>query len=132
MNALLLVALFAADGPPGLEGVKTKADWEARRAAIVKGMEAAMGPLPREKPPLDPKWGEEIKAGKHTRRKVTFQSGKGERVPAWLLIPVGAKGKLPAVLCLHQTVAIGKDEPAGLNESEELRYALHLAERGYV
>ena len=36
------------------------------------------------------------------------------------------------MLCLHQTVSIGKDEPAGLGKSEDLRYALHLAERGYV
>jgi len=27
---------------------------------------------------------------------------------------------------------IGKDEPAGLGERENLRYAVHLAERGYV
>jgi acetyl esterase/lipase len=53
-------------------------------------------------------------------------------VPAWLLIPRQRKGKVPAVLCLHQTVGIGKDEPAGLGKNENLRYAVHLAERGYV
>jgi dienelactone hydrolase len=53
-------------------------------------------------------------------------------VPAYLLIPKDRKGKLPAVLCLHQTVAIGKAEPAGLGARESLRYAVHLAERGYV
>jgi dienelactone hydrolase len=39
---------------------------------------------------------------------------------------------MPAVLCLHQTVAVGKDEPAGLGKRENLQYARHLAERGYV
>ena len=36
------------------------------------------------------------------------------------------------MLCLHHTVAIGKDEPVGLGMRENLQYALHLAERGYV
>jgi dienelactone hydrolase len=36
------------------------------------------------------------------------------------------------VLCLHQTVAIGKAEPAGLGGNANLRYAQELAERGYV
>ena len=39
---------------------------------------------------------------------------------------------MPAVLCLHQTIAIGKDEPAGLGQNLELAYARELAERGYV
>jgi pimeloyl-ACP methyl ester carboxylesterase len=38
----------------------------------------------------------------------------------------------PAVLCLHQTVSIGKDEPVGLGGQPDLRYARELAERGYV
>jgi pimeloyl-ACP methyl ester carboxylesterase len=53
-------------------------------------------------------------------------------VPAWLLIPKGLKGMAPAMLCLHQTTAIGKDEPVGLGGKENLRYAKELAERGYV
>src|SRR5262249_9056783 len=32
----------------------------------------------------------------------------------------------------HQTTALGKGEPAGLGGKEELHYAVHLAERGYV
>src|SRR5690606_31082300 len=35
-------------------------------------------------------------------------------------------------LCLHQTVAIGKDEPVGLGNRPTLQYAKELAERGYV
>ena len=38
----------------------------------------------------------------------------------------------PAVLCLHQTIAIGKDEPVGLGKNLELAYARELAARGYV
>jgi dienelactone hydrolase len=66
------------------------------------------------------------------RKKLTYAAEKGDRVPAYLLIPLERKGKLPAVLCLHQTVAIGKGEPVGLGGKPNLRYAVHLAERGYV
>ena len=37
---------------------------------------------------------------------------KGDRVPAYLLIPHQREGKLPAMVCLPQTIASGKDEPA--------------------
>ena len=36
------------------------------------------------------------------------------------------------MLCLHQTIAIGKDEPVGLGKNLELAYARELAERRYV
>lgn len=109
-------------------------DWAARRQAILDGMQEIMGPLPslKEKVPLDIKYIEETKTPKFIRKKLTFAVDKGDRVPAWLLLPLGVKGKAPAVLCLHQTVPIGKDEPAGLGKREELRYAVHLAERGYI
>src|SRR5205814_2847072 len=73
-----------------------------------------------------------VKTLKYVRKKLSYAAEKGARVPAWLLIPTGREGKLPAVLCLHQTVPVGKDEPAGLGKNESLRYAVHLAERGYV
>jgi dienelactone hydrolase len=114
--------------------VKTADDWKKRRAHILEGMQEAMGPLPsdKDKVPLDVKYGDEVKTAKYVRKKLTYAVAKGERVPAWLLVPVGLKGKAPAVLCLHQTVSIGKDEPVGLNKNEQLHYAKHLAERGYV
>jgi dienelactone hydrolase len=114
--------------------VKTEADWAKRVEQIRAAMQEVMGPMPadKDKVPLDVKYGKAEKTPKFTRKYVTFAVAKGERVPAWLLIPVGLKGKAPAVLCLHQTVAIGKDEPAGLGKREDLRYAVHLAERGYV
>ncbi len=117
-----------------LHPVKTTADWAKRRAHVLEGMQEIMGKLPsdKEKVPLDVQYGEEVKTPKYTRKKLTYAAEKGDRVPAWLLVPHGLKGKAPAVLCLHQTVAIGKDEPAGLGKNPDLAYAHHLAERGYV
>jgi dipeptidyl aminopeptidase/acylaminoacyl peptidase len=114
--------------------VRTAADWQKRRAHILAAMQRVMGPLPgpERKVPLDVKITEEVKTPRYVRKKLTYAAEKGDRVPAYLLIPIDRKGKLPAVLCLHQTVAIGKGEPAGFGKRENLRYAVHLAERGYV
>jgi dienelactone hydrolase len=114
--------------------VRTAEDWARRRAHILANMQLVMGPLPDEghKVPLDVKVTEEVRTPHFVRKKLTFAAEKDDRVPAFLLIPLERKGKLPAVLCLHQTVAIGKGEPAGLGKNENLRYAVHLAERGYV
>jgi dienelactone hydrolase len=60
-----------------------------------------------------------------------FRSPDGEFIPAYLLLP-DTPGKHAAMLCLHQTTRIGKDEPAGLGGKPNLHYAAELAERGYV
>ena len=75
---------------------------------------------------------EEISFPTFTRRKITFDSGDGDFVPAYLFVPKERKGRARAALCLHQTVSIGKEEPAGLGGKPNLRYALELAERRFV
>jgi pimeloyl-ACP methyl ester carboxylesterase len=114
--------------------VRTAADWARRREHILAGMQEVMGPLPdaTRKVPLDVQVVEEVPEPRFVRKKLTFAAEKGDHVPAHLLIPRDRPGKLPAVLCLHQTTRIGKDEPAGLGTKLNLFYALHLAERGYV
>jgi acetyl esterase/lipase len=66
------------------------------------------------------------------RRHLWFRPEAGDEVPAWLLLPPARKSKLPAVLCLHQTTRIGKDELAGLGGKPNLHYGRELALRGYV
>lgn len=116
--------------------VRTDADWAERVAHIRANMQQVMGPLAGTArwAPLDVETVSEEKTGKYVRRKVRFTPEAGDRVPAWLLIPneLPASGQAPAMLCLHQTVKVGKDEPAGLGGSPSLHYAHELAERGYV
>jgi len=111
-------------------------DWERRREDILKQMQTVMGPVPRPATPvpLDLKVEDESTLDNGlVRRKVSYQSDSTERrVRAWLFLPAGGAAKRPAVLCLHQTTGIGKDEPAGLGGNPNLHYALHLASRGYV
>jgi len=122
-------------GPDGREHpVKSPADWQKRREHILANVQLVTGPLPdaSQKVPLDVQVVETVDLGKVIRKKISFVPEKGDRVPAYLLVPKGRPGRGPAMLCLHQTVAIGKDEPAGLGSNPDLRYALELAERGYV
>lgn len=116
--------------------VPAAADEKPDRAALLRKMELVMGPLPgpERKVPLDARFEEPTKHEGYTRRKVTFAAEKGDRVPAWLLVPdtATAKAKAPAVLCLHQTIAIGRDEPVGLGKQDSKAQALHLVKRGYV
>ncbi len=115
--------------------ITTVAQWRERVKHIRAGMEQVMGPLPvrktADKPTVE-KVSEED-AGKYTRTKLRIQVADGA-VPAWLLTPKvdTSVTKLPAMLCLHQTVPIGKNEPAGLGGKPSLHYAHELAERGYV
>lgn len=110
-------------------------DTSTRRTGILARMQEVMGKLPDgDKVPLDVQIIEEAETPRYIRKKLTYQAEKGDRVPAYLLIPKGkaAGVRLPAMLCLHQTVKIGKGEPVGLGGKVNLRYAQELAERGYV
>jgi pimeloyl-ACP methyl ester carboxylesterase len=117
----------------GVLGVLAVDSWEGRHATLA-GMQEVMGPLPGDqtKVPLDMVVLEEVRMPGYLRKKLTYAAEKDDRVPAYLFLPTGLRSKAPAVLCLHQTVPIGKGEPAGLGKNEDLRYAVHLAERGYV
>lgn len=115
--------------------VNSLKDWQQRRGHILLGMQAVMGELPKPatKAPLDVKVLEEVRLGEIVRRKITYQSEPGSRVPAYLFLPprTGDK-KLAAVLCLHQTATPGKAEAAGIAGNPEMGYAKELAERGFV
>jgi dienelactone hydrolase len=117
--------------------VRERADWDVRRAHVLAHFQEVAGRLPggERRVPLEMKVQSAAEAGGVVRKKVTFASEPGDRVPAWLLVPRQSHARpsrRPAVLCLHQTTSIGKDEPAGLGGNPDLKYARELAERGYV
>ena len=115
--------------------IKTVADWEIRRRHVLANMQTVMGPLPgnEKRVPLDVQTVDEVRVGNLTQRKITYQTEPHDRVSAFLFLPDAASTeKRPAILCLHQTTNIGKDEPSGLGGNPNLHYALHLAQRGYV
>lgn len=114
--------------------VTTPLEWGQRRADVLAGLQQAMGDLPdpSRRVPLDVKIAARQDTPKYERIKLSYAAEPGDRVPAWLLVPRGLRGRTAAMLCLHQTTGIGKDEPAGLGGKPSLHYAHELAERGFV
>ncbi len=132
--------LLARDARGEVTSVRSTEDWQRRRADIVRGMESVMGPLPRPliQESLDPRVIEEVDCGTYVRRRLTYQSERGNRVPAYLCIPkavlLARDGtQAPAVLCLHPTdTVVGAGVVVGLGPRPNRSYASELAARGYV
>ncbi|NIP94178.1 MAG: hypothetical protein GWO24_12270, partial [Akkermansiaceae bacterium] len=119
--------------------VETAADWRIRRAAILMGMEAAMGTLPErgQLPAFDLEVLEVVKAEGFVRQTVRFVAEEGDRVPAYLYLPGAGDPnagvpRRAAILALHPTSPLGKGVVDGQSERPNRAYARELAERGYV
>lgn len=118
--------------------VKSKSDWQKRRAEILGGMQQVMGPLPgkAKRCPLDVHVEEEKDCGNYVRRLITYASEPGSRVPAYLLIPkeaLTAKRKFSAVLALHPTdMQFGHRVVVEKMRDYYRAYGHDLAERGFV
>jgi dienelactone hydrolase len=126
--------MWFVDGDGFVRPVQSGEDWAVRRGQILEGMQAVMGKLPGEerRVALDVKTESEEEIEGIVRRKVSFAVEPGDRISAYLMWPKGLKGRAAGVLCLHQTIAVGKGSPAGLSDKKELHYALELARRGFV
>ena len=115
--------------------VRNTADWARRREQILAGMHQAMGKLPsREKlVPLDVRVSEEVREAKYTRQTLSIAADDRDRIPAFLYLPNErpADRKLPAILALHPTGALGKKIVDGQGKPNRA-YARELAERGYI
>lgn len=132
MAAKLNHVLATAQRTPDFTALRTRRDWQKARAQILAGMQSVMGELPRRKLPLEVTTLSTEETPAFTRTKIKYLSDLSDLVDAYLLVPKRLRTKAPAMLCLHQTIKIGKAEPAGLGGNPNLHYAKELAERGYV
>ena len=109
---------------------------EKKRQQILKNMEKTMGKLPERSnlPPLDIRVTDSLKEDTYTRYTINFTVAENERVPVYLYIPFqkGTPKKLPAMLVLHGTHALGKGVVDGQGEKPNRAHARELAQRGYV
>lgn len=132
-GVIALPAFAFAQDRVDLASIRTLAEWRKARQRILAGMQLVMGELPKMKrPPVEVVRHESEDLPRFTRAKIKYLSEEGDYVPAYLLKPKKLKRRAPAMLCLHQTIRIGKAEPAGLGGAANLHYAKELAERGYV
>lgn len=130
--------LLWRDAAGATHPVRSLDDWQLRRAEILRGMQAVMGPLPgaEKRCPLDIQVSAETDCGSYVRRLISYQSEPHSRTPAWLCIPkiaLDRQAVVPGVLCPHPTNnKIGHDVVVGLGGDPGRAYAQELAERGYV
>jgi acetyl esterase/lipase len=126
--------LYLLDSDGKKQTIASVAQWETRRSHILRNMQVVMGPLPSKDRivPREMTVIETVDDPAFTRKKIEYRTEASTTVRAWLFTPKRLRGKVAAVLCLHQTIGIGKDEPAGLGGNPNLHYALHLAQRGFV
>lgn len=102
------------------------------KAQVLQKMELAMGPLPLNKHvDLNVKIIDSLIEEDHSRYTIYFTVAENEVLPALLYIP-HKKGKLPAMLVLHGTDALGKKVLSGESPKRNRAYAKELAQRGYV
>ncbi len=112
--------------------ITTPAQWQRRREEIQQRVIDVMGKFPSRAVSLDARIVSEEDTPSYVRRKVSYLSADGDRIPAWLLIPKRGARPMPAVLALHQTETVGKDSAVGIGGAPHVRYGHELAERGFV
>jgi dienelactone hydrolase len=103
-----------------------------------------LGPFPPETPKLQPEMKRIDDIQGIECRRVTFQSEPEDRIPAYLLVPRGARERRgPAIICVHPTThGSGKRITIGLSGQKpddppfppphSRAYGLELARWGYV
>ncbi|ACU02566.1 alpha/beta fold hydrolase [Pedobacter heparinus] len=143
--ALAIAVPIASSGPELLvyvnrsgqkKPVSTKAEWQIKRQQILERMQQVMGKLPGRKglPAMDIQITDSLKEDGFTRYTINFTVAENEILPADLYIPhqSGKPKRLPAMLALHGTSALGKRSIGGESPLANRAYAKELAMRGYV
>jgi hypothetical protein len=111
----------------------SKTTWAATRQEIQQAWREALGPFPA-KPPLKAVTEGIEYLPEFSRRYIKYQVTPGLFVDGYLLVPRGAKGKLPGVVVFHATTPYGARGAAGLAPEypESKRHGLFWVRQGYV
>ncbi|KOP65401.1 hypothetical protein AMS62_09135 [Bacillus sp. FJAT-18019] len=132
-----LSRLTEAAFPGLLEDVADHQDWVLKRDRIASVWQRYIGWIPDPIPCRYEIHSEDQEAD-HTRIHLTYATGYGDHVTAYLLIPShpaaseDGNKRYPAMLALHPTDPHGKDDIATSAGRAGRRYALELVTRGYV
>ena len=121
-------------GDTAAHRVTSVPEWENHRQEIATTIRQVLGAPTNLKSPKSEirDLGVEDLAG-YTRRHIMIRSEGDDWIPAYLLVPTKLTAtRVPAMICLHQTVAQGKEEPCGIKGDPELAFAVELVKRGYV
>lgn len=127
--------LTLGSGDSELSPVASVEEWEMKKQALKELYQLTLGQAPyHDVEPMVETVSEED-CGAYLRRKLMYNTGPDERISAYMLVPKGLKKKAPAVLCIHPTTPMGKEQTIGNDtspEGQDRAYALHLVEQGFV
>jgi len=114
--------------------ITTVGAWEVQRKEIAVTIQQILGsPGNLKPPPLEVRDLGVEELDTYVRRHIKIRSEPDDWISAYLLVPKQlSAARVPAMLCLHQTVAQGKEEPCGIKGDPELAFAAELVKRGYV
>jgi len=108
--------------------------WERKRSKMAAVIERILGhPSVTQPPPLQVEELGSEELDDHVRRHIRIRTERDDWIPAYVLLPKKLPAtRLPAMICLHQTVSQGKEEVCGIQGSRGLALALQLVRRGYI
>ena len=122
-------------GPVRVVRICDPESWAAKRPSVIRRAGLLLGRAPELTAGLNLRvLGETPRRG-YLEKEIEYDSGTGDRVHAWLLLPEGVSGSSPrpAVMALHGTVAGGAEVTVGRIRARDNRYyGEELAQRGYV
>ncbi len=114
-----------------LASLTRPSEWVKVRGLLDAAILKVLGQFPKERGELQTRVADETSFPGFVRQRVNYFVDEWERVAAWLFLPEG-RDQVPAILCLHDRVAQGKDEPAGIEGDPLLAFARHYAELGFA
>ncbi|WP_309122029.1 prolyl oligopeptidase family serine peptidase [Paenibacillus sp.] len=134
--AYVLSQLHRTGLPPLLQGVETEEEWGRKREGIRRTWLEYIGELP-DRAPVRMDTLAKCLQPDHTRLQVVYDTAYGDQVTAYLLLPdertfPRPEGGYPAMLALHPTHELGKDDIATSAGRKNRMYALELVRLGYV
>jgi dienelactone hydrolase len=115
--------LLFADGTP----VRSAADWPRRRAEILAGWHALMGPWPDLLSQTRLERLSETRRETYTQKRVRLEVARGQRTEGWLLVPDGS-GPFPAVFVPFYE----PETSVGLGQRPLRDFARQLTRAGFV
>lgn len=114
-----------------LAKIKSPAEWAAMRSQIEAAVVDLIGLASKDRIDLQLKTVDEVEFRGYVRKRINYFVDAWDRISAWLFVPDG-KDEAPGILCCHQQVPQGKDEPAGIEGDARMALAQHYAEHGFV
>ncbi|MEI7905200.1 MAG: alpha/beta hydrolase family protein [Candidatus Firestonebacteria bacterium] len=113
--------------------------FEKWKAVLMKKLTELTGYEPPEKAPLKVTRGETKEFKDYVRQRLVFNSEAFADVPAYLLIPKGIKGRMPAMVCLQghtKGFHISIGEPVYPGDAETIKggrdFAVQAVKQGFV